>query len=122
MKLCHYLDHMTAENSRFMDAITICALSKQRKVIDKIVHIMKTDMREFVWGYDVFPSVTGPRREAASALSKIDKNFPPYTYKAIDMRHDSGLDACLEWLKPHEIDLKQPFYPKKLNNLRCCLN
>ena len=113
-KLCLYLDHISVDNLRFMDAITICALSKQRKVIDKIIHIMKTDMREKFWGYDVIPNVTGPRRAAAGALSKIDKNFPPYTYEARDMRHDSEMDACLEWLKTHEIDLKQPIYPKKL--------
>ncbi|MBR4370904.1 MAG: hypothetical protein IKS92_07645 [Victivallales bacterium] len=114
-KLCLYLDHMTTSNFDLWDAITICALSKQRKVIDKIIHIMKTDMREQVLGLDVIPNVTGPRRAAASALSKIDKNFPSYTYKALDMRHDSEMDACLEWLKTHEIDLKQPLYPQKIN-------
>ena len=114
-KLCLYLDHMTTSNFDLWDAITICALSKQRKVIDKIIHIMKTDMRERVLGLDVMPNVTGPRRAAASALSKIDKNFPPYTYKARDMRHDTEMDACLAWLKTHEIDLKQPLYPQKIN-------
>lgn len=76
---------------------------------------MKTDMRERVLGLDVIPNVTGPRRAAANALSKIDKNFPSYTYKAYDMRHDTEMDACLEWLKTHEIDLKQPLYPQKIN-------
>ena len=114
-KLCLYLDHITISNFDLWDAITICVLSKQRKVIDKIIHIMKTDMRERVLGLDVIPNVTGPRRAAANALSKIDKNFPSYTYKAYDMRHDTEMDACLEWLKTHEIDLKQPLYPQKIN-------
>jgi hypothetical protein len=113
-QLCLYLDHITLGGFDLRDAITICALSKQRKVIDKIIHIMKTDMREQVIGADVIPNVTGPRRAAASALSKIDKNFPPYTYKAWKMRPDPELDVCLEWLKTHEIDLKQPLYPKGL--------
>ena len=114
-KLCLYLDHITTKNFDLWNAITICALSKQRKVIDKIIHIMNTDMRERVLGLDVMPNVTGPRRAAASALSKIDKNFPPYTYEARDMRHDTEMDVCLAWLKTHEIDLKQPLYPKKIN-------
>ena len=114
-QLCLYLDHITLEAFDLWDAIDICALSKQRKVIDKIIHIMKTDMREKVIGADVIPNVTGPRRAAAKALSMIDKNFPRYTYKAMKMSPDPEMEACLEWLKTHEIDLKQPFYPREIH-------
>ncbi len=111
-KLCLYLDHIVMSNFDCGEAIIICTLSKQRKVIDKIIHIMKTDMREIPFDGCVPP--ISPRRTAAIALSMIDKNFPPYTHRAWDNQHDSEIEICLAWLKTHEIDLKQPFYPKGL--------
>lgn len=112
-RLCLYLDHISTENFDLWCAISICALSKQKKVIDKIIHIMKNDLQERNNGGCIIPPVDGPRRAAARALSAIDRNFPSYTDRAMDMKHDPEMDACLEWLKTHTIDLKQPFYPKK---------
>ena len=119
-KCCVYLDQikLLPYDTREREAFAICALSKQRKVIDKIIHIMKTDMREIPFDGCVPPQA--PRRAAAVALAMIDQNFL-YTHKAWDMRHDTEMDACLEWLKTHEIDLKQPLYPQKLN-LRLSFN
>ncbi len=111
-KCCVYLDHIKLEPYDIRQAFFICALSKQRKVIDKIIHIMKTDTREIPFDGCVPPQA--PRRAAAAALAMIDQNFL-YTHKAWDMRHDTEMDACLEWLKTHEIDLKQPLYPQKIN-------
>ena len=111
-KCCVYLDHIKLEPYDIRQAFAICALSKQRKVIDKIIHIMKTDTREIPFDGCVPPQA--PRRSAALALAMIDKNFL-YTHRAWDMRHDTEMDACLAWLKTHEIDLKQPLYPKKIN-------
>ncbi|MBR4899677.1 MAG: hypothetical protein IKZ46_01940 [Victivallales bacterium] len=115
-KCCVYLDHIKLLPYDIYQAFAICALSKQRKVIDKIIHIMKTDTREIPFDGCVPPQA--PRRAAAAALAMIDQNFL-YTHKAWDMRHDTEMDACLEWLKTHEIDLKQPLYPKKIN-IRLC--
>ena len=113
-KLCTYLDNIKLEHFDLRCAFYICALSKQQKVIDKIIYIMKNDIRERYYGGCILPPSDGPRRAAARALSAIDRNFPSYTDKAMDMKHDSEMDACLEWLQTHDIDLKQPIYPRKL--------
>ena len=117
-KLCQYLGHLR-ECDISNDCMAACALSRQRKVVDALIHIMRTDTRVKFIGYDCEPSSLSFRGEAAIALSLIDPSFPKYDYPvAQDGMKDDGnngpakddpqLRKCLEWLETHEISLDIP--------------
>ncbi len=117
-KLCQYLGHLRECDIR-NDCMAACALSRQRKVVDALIHIMKTDKRVKFFGHDCVPSSLSFRGEAAIALSLVDPTFPKYDYQVAhdgmkdddndgQAKEDPQLKKCLEWLETHEIKLDIP--------------
>ncbi len=108
-RLCRYLSHLQ-ECDFGNDSIMLCALSRQRKVIDKLIYIMRNDPREKFLGYDCIPNSYKYSTQAAIALGMLDPSFPKYgrLYKKGQDGEDLQLRKCIEWTDTHELDLSRP--------------